>query len=103
MLEACRSCNPEKYGFCKGCFTGEYPISVPGEINGKRLKKRLNIEEIPYSAFYGCSSLNNVTIPNSVTTIAGSAFYQCSSLVNIHLSDNLTSVGSQAFYMCPLP
>ncbi len=37
MLEACRSCNPEKYGFCKGCFTGEYPISVPGEINGKRL------------------------------------------------------------------
>ena len=37
MLEACRSCNPDKYGFCKGCFTGEYPMSVPGELNGKRL------------------------------------------------------------------
>ncbi len=37
MLEACRSINPEKYGFCKGCFTGEYPMSVPGELNGKRL------------------------------------------------------------------
>ncbi len=37
MLNACKICNPEQYGFCKGCFTGEYPMSVPGEINGKRL------------------------------------------------------------------
>lgn len=37
MLNACRSCNPDQFGFCKGCFTGEYPMSVPGEINGKRL------------------------------------------------------------------
>ncbi len=35
LLEACRACSPENYGFCKGCFTGEYPISVPGEVNGK--------------------------------------------------------------------
>ena len=33
LLEACRSVNPDSYGFCKGCFTGEYPISVPGEVN----------------------------------------------------------------------
>lgn len=31
MLEALRECNPERYGFCKGCFTGEYPIAVPME------------------------------------------------------------------------
>ena len=37
MIDACRSCNPDQYGFCKGCFTGEYPMSVPGELNGKRL------------------------------------------------------------------
>ena len=37
MMEACRQCNPEKYGFCKGCFTGEYPLSVPGELNGKKM------------------------------------------------------------------
>ncbi|MCR5724388.1 MAG: amidophosphoribosyltransferase [Treponema sp.] len=29
LLEACRNCNAEQFGFCKGCFTGEYPISVP--------------------------------------------------------------------------
>ncbi len=33
LMEACRSVNPDGYGFCKGCFTGEYPISVPGEVN----------------------------------------------------------------------
>ncbi len=40
MLEACRACNPEQYGFCKGCFTGEYPIPVPGEINLQDLNKK---------------------------------------------------------------
>ena len=29
MMEACKAVNPDSYGFCKGCFTGEYPISVP--------------------------------------------------------------------------
>ncbi len=28
MFEALRSCNPEQYGFCKGCFTGEYPMTI---------------------------------------------------------------------------
>lgn len=34
MLEALKECNPEQYGYCKGCFTGEYPIAMPGELNG---------------------------------------------------------------------
>lgn len=29
LLAACRHCNPAADGFCQGCFTGEYPISVP--------------------------------------------------------------------------
>lgn len=37
LLDACRASNPEGFGFCKGCFTGEYPISVPGEVNGTQL------------------------------------------------------------------
>ncbi|MEE1220206.1 MAG: T9SS type A sorting domain-containing protein, partial [Bacteroidales bacterium] len=34
-------------------------------------------------AFWGCSSLTSVTIPNSVTSIGGGAFIGCSSLQNI--------------------
>lgn len=33
LLEACRSVFPDSDGFCQGCFSGEYPISVPGEVN----------------------------------------------------------------------
>lgn len=36
MFEALRSCCPEQYGYCKGCFTGEYPVPVAVEINGKK-------------------------------------------------------------------
>ena len=27
LMEAVKSVNPESYGFCKGCFTGEYPMA----------------------------------------------------------------------------
>lgn len=37
MIEALRDINPLVYGYCKGCFTGEYPIPSPGEISGKRI------------------------------------------------------------------
>jgi amidophosphoribosyltransferase len=37
MFEALKSICPKSYGYCKGCFTGEYPIPLPGELNGKRL------------------------------------------------------------------
>ncbi len=37
MFEALKECCPESYGYCKGCFTGEYPIPVPGELNGRRI------------------------------------------------------------------
>lgn len=37
MFEALRACNPAQYGFCKGCFTGEYPMRVPGELIEKKV------------------------------------------------------------------
>ncbi len=52
------------------------------------------------SAFYDCSSLSSITIPNSVASIGGSAFYRCSSLTSVTIPNSVTSIGGNAFYYC---
>ena len=39
--------------------------------------KEYSVTSIGYSAFYGCTGLTSVTIPNSVTSIGEEAFYNC--------------------------
>ena len=39
------------------------------------------------AAFWNCSSLASVTIPNSVTTIGTDAFYGCNTLNAVHITD----------------
>ena len=55
---------------------------------------------IGFSAFYGCTSLTNITIPNSVTSIGDSAFYDCASLTSITIPDSLTNISMSTFSGC---
>ena len=55
---------------------------------------------ILYGAFYNCSELMNVTIPDSATSIGYSAFSYCSRLTSITIPDNVTSIGYSAFRGC---
>ena len=59
-----------------------------------------NVTAIGYSAFYICSSLTSITIPNSVTSIGEWAFGHCSSLTSITIPNSVTSIGDCAFYNC---
>ena len=59
-----------------------------------------SLEKIEDSAFYGCSSLRIVTIPDSVTEIGEEAFYGCSSLTSITIPDSVITIGDSAFNGC---
>ena len=51
-------------------------------------------------AFLGCSSLKEITIPDSVTSIRYGTFWGCSSLKEITIPDSVTEIGDSAFERC---
>ena len=55
---------------------------------------------IANNAFYGCSSIESITLPNTLTTIGTSSFYNCSSIEEIIVPDSVTSIGQGAFQGC---
>ena len=52
------------------------------------------------SAFEGCSRLTSVTIGNSVTQIKESAFSGCNSLKSVTIGNSVKSIGAEAFSSC---
>ena len=61
------------------------------------------VTEIGYSAFEGCMSLGNLTLPETIEIININAFYGCTNLRNVSVSgnaNNITFIGSHAFYNC---
>ena len=59
-----------------------------------------SVTNISLRAFMGCNGLTSVTIPNSVTNIGDWAFYNCSGLTNITIPNSVTSIGNSAFSDC---
>lgn len=59
-----------------------------------------SVTKIMESAFTGCSGLKDVTIPRNVDYMGDSAFAECTSLTNVTIEEGVTSIGDHAFKDC---
>ncbi|MCD8041192.1 MAG: leucine-rich repeat protein, partial [Clostridia bacterium] len=62
--------------------------------------KGLPVAEIGDVAFWECTSLKSVTIPDSITAIGRYTFGWCTSFTSITIPDSVISIGGYAFVCC---
>ena len=78
---------------------GRKLLKVPKELSGAYPVKE-GTRIICNGAFWHCSSLAEIVIPASVTSIGGLAFSGCGSLSSIVIPASVTSIGDGAFFRC---
>lgn len=64
------------------------------------IKFKKTLTTIGANAFYKCTSLTSVIIPNSVVTIGALAFCECTSLTDVAIGNSVTSIEDYAFCDC---
>ena len=58
---------------------------------------------IKYFSFANCTSLYNLTLPNTIKNIPetnNGCFYNCTKLIKLHIPDNCLKIGAKAFKGC---
>lgn len=74
-------------------------VACPSSKSGK-YKVPMGVVEIGEKAFFGCTLLENVTLPCSVRRVGASAFEKCSGLDLVKINGELEVVMQRAFYNC---
>lgn len=59
-----------------------------------------NITELEDGAFYNCTLIESVSLPDDIPAIPNECFYGCSSLKSIVLPEGISYIGNSAFDLC---
>lgn len=93
-----RNTNTKKAIVTNGSTKYKGSIKIPETMT--YLGVTYSVTEIGQNAFYGCTNLTSVTIPNSVTKIGDGAFEFCSDLTEVAIGNNVKTIGYAAFDEC---
>ncbi len=77
---------------------GEYAFYECSSLTDVTLPETLTL--IDDNAFDSCSSLPGLTLPNGLQRIGTWAFWECTSLTSITIPASVTGIGGQAFLEC---
>ena len=77
-------------------YTGS--IKIPVQVTNNNVT--YTVTSIRSLAFYNCSGLTSVEIPNSVTAIQDQTFEYCTNLQSITIPSSVKSIGYRAFENC---
>ena len=69
-------------------------VVIPRQIDGKP------VTAVGEAAFYGCSQITSLQIPNSVSNIGYKAFSGCSAITTLSIPSSVTNMDAAAFRDC---
>ena len=69
-------------------------LVIPSVFNG------LPVKEIGQNAFFNCTNITSVTIPDGIWEIGGGAFQGCNSLTSVTIPESVTWLWDHAFKDC---
>lgn len=73
-------------------------VNIPAQVEYEGAT--YHVDGVGPSAFYGCPSLQTLTLPEGLKYISESAFRQCEALKEVVIPNTVTSVENHAFYQC---
>ena len=90
--------NNDETATVSACDRTVTSIKIPSNVESNG--QTYTVTSIGNYAFYRCSSLTSVDIPDGVTSIGNGAFEICHSLTSVDIPDGVTSIGNGAFEIC---
>ena len=90
-------------GYYYDSYSNDYigSVVIPESVTyGLITPRTYRVTSIGTAAFYGCSGLTSVVIPNSVTSIGSYAFDSCSGLTSVVIPNSVISIEYAAFAGC---
>ena len=78
------------------CYSGR--VTIPSVVTYEG--KTYTVTKVDNLAFFGCTGLTAVTIPETVTSIGNRTFRGCTALTSITIPNSVISIGVYAFENC---